>query len=92
MEPRLYTVLFIFRLNGSQSSLNGSPRNLHTNLRDFFYPIPKNLALKTSNFKRQSGAHNFETAQRIDKTISFNCDKCRKNGTELGESRGFDAT
>jgi len=63
-------------LNGSQPSVNGSPRNLHTSLktyvRIFFTPPRKiwrgNLKFcRISATRRQSEARNFETAQYIDK-------------------------
>jgi len=55
---------------------------------NFCYPSQKLWQGKISNFaelprtRRQSEAHNFETAQHIDKQKPETCDKCARNGTK----------
>ena len=97
--------------NESLPSLDGSRRNVHANSAlvsaktyswKVFRPTPKNMAWeKPSNLRqlieygRQSKARNFETAQHIDKRLSYV--SCRinalENATKLGATpKGFSAT
>ena len=67
--------------NGSQPSLHGSPRNLHTSwvsgqaLKPTFEKLSKNWRGKPQISPTASDmeAHNFETAQHVDKQIKMFC-------------------